>query len=191
MPPTAPDPVKSLTPEDEKSVKSVSRLAEIIGISRPTVYAWLEAEPGLGKQTDGAFDVAAWREYQRRQGSKTLTGGSDDKNALQCRELELKNQALEFKLDVQRGRYTENTLIAAQAAEMVSEAKSVLRNKLEQELPAQLVGLTLAEIRVALRAVVVEVCDRISQPPLCVADSPAAAAIATDAQEQIEASADE
>ena len=189
MPPPAPDAVKSFTADPEKSVKSVTRLAEVLGITRPTVYDWLEKEPSLEKQTDGAFDVAAWREFARRQGSKTAAGADDDKNALQCEDLRLRNAERAYNFEVRKGLYKSVSEVRAEIAALVNEAKSVLRAKLEQELPAQLVGLTAAEIRNTLKTAVVEVCERLSRSLPCVANAPAAPIEVEDVPAEPEAAA--
>ena len=118
------------------TVASVRALSQALAVNRCTIYEWLKlpGHPG-GSQSTG-YDVDAWRAFARTIGTKTSAGQADGKTALQEEELRLKNLRLRSKIAQENGGWTRNDEFIPRMGEVCNNIKSLLRSKLERELPA-------------------------------------------------------
>ena len=145
------------------TVGSVRALSQALEVNRCTIYEWLKlpGHPG-GSQATG-YDVAAWRTFARTIGTKTGAGQTDGKTALQEEELRLKNLRLRSKIAQENGGWTRNDDFIPRMAEVCNNIKSLLRSKLERELPALFDGdpARQKEMHHFGRATVDELCEHV------------------------------
>ena len=133
---------------DAASAASYHELAEILGVSRQAIHAWKKMGDSPKASANGNHDVAAWREFMARKG---LKGGAalapDEESALRARKLLAEVMEREFRLSVRKGEYVPNEEVRSRWAYHVGQAVSLLRKRLENELPPILSGLDAVRIR--------------------------------------------
>jgi DNA-binding transcriptional regulator YiaG len=133
---------------DAASAASYHELAEILGVSRQAVAAWRKMPDSPQAAPNGTHDVAAWREFMTRKG---LKGGAalapDEESALRARKLLAEVMEREFRLAIKKGEYVPQEEVRSRWAYHVGQAVSLLRKRLENELPPILSGLDAVGIR--------------------------------------------
>jgi len=133
---------------DAASAASYHELAEILGVSRQAIHAWKKMGDSPMASANGNHDVAAWREFMARKG---LKGGAalapDEESALRARKLLAEVMEREFRLSVRKGEYVPNEEVRSRWGYHVGQAVSLLRKRLENELPPILSGLDAVRIR--------------------------------------------
>lgn len=143
--------------------KSFVELATVLGVSRRALNKWSKQfEDAPKANPNGSHDVAAWREFMHLHG---LRGKSDenspDKYSLECRKLLGQAERIEFENAVKRGEYIPKSEAKSETVQMIQNTKSVLREKFENELPAQLAGLSPVECQQRCKAAIDEVCSHL------------------------------
>lgn len=115
-------------------------------------------------RANGTIHEPEFREWWATHAGEVLKGGRHDKTywqTLKAKEDYIK--ARDFN-KTQSGKYIESAAIAADLSTCAAEQKGILRQKLENELPSDLVGLDVITIRAKMRDVVDQVC--IAMAPL-------------------------
>ena len=125
-----------------------NELAEILGVSRQAIHAWRRFADAPKPQANGTHEVAAWREFMTRRG---LKGGTpipaDAEASLRARKLLAEVMEREFRLAVKQGEYVLLEDVKTRWAYQIGQAGTLLRKRLENELPPVLSGLDAVGIR--------------------------------------------
>lgn len=146
-------------PETPRFAKNYVQLAEILGVDRRTLQTWRKESDSPKSKTNGKHDVEAWLAFQRKHGKK---GGEPQEEPsdlpsepiLKRKKLALFCQEKEMQLAVRRGELIEVALVREDWARKCAAANSLLRKRLENELPSDLEGAEAADIYEALVKVV-------------------------------------
>jgi phage terminase Nu1 subunit (DNA packaging protein) len=145
-------------------VKNYTELAEILGVTRRTLQDWRKMEGAPQAASNGEHDVAAWQDFQRRIGGKGAAQPEDTEAEdglptepiLKRRKLLLFCREKEMQLAEKRGELIDVALVRATWAKKCAAANSLLRKRLENELPSELEGMEAADIYEELVKVVDE-----------------------------------
>ncbi len=134
--------------------KTVVELAAALGVSRRSITNWRKLPGAPTPSPNGTHDVAAWRQFLHE---KHLDGSSPgDEDGLKIRKLLAEVNEREFRLEVKKGTYVEREAVRRSWLQRAGRATTLLRSKLEKELPPLLVGLDAPSIQEKLGAVVDE-----------------------------------
>jgi hypothetical protein len=136
-------------------------LANILGITRQSAHAWKKRKDAPKPASNGLHDVAAWREFMRRndlKGGEPLTqDAADIETSLKARKLLAEVEERELRLGIKRGDFVAVEEVRQAWTEFVAQATSMLRKKFEQELPPILSGLDATGIQEEARRAIDEV----------------------------------
>ena len=138
---------------------SYVELAAILGVTRQSLNNWKKRKDAPKPAANGLHDVAAWREFMRRN---DLKGGEIEKpgdieSSLKARKLLAEVEERELRLGIRRGDYVVIEEVRQAWTEFVAQATSMLRKKFEQELPPILSGLDATGIQEESRRAIDEV----------------------------------
>ena len=134
-------------------------LAAILGVTRQSINTWKKRKDAPKPAANGQHDVAAWREFMRRndlKGSEAAEPG-DIESSLKARKLLAEVEERELRLGIRRGDYVAVEEVRQAWTEFVAQATSMLRKKFEQELPPILSGLDATGIQEESRRAIDEV----------------------------------
>jgi hypothetical protein len=136
-------------------------LAAILGITRQSINTWKKRKDAPKPASNGLHDVAAWREFMRRndlKGGEPLTpDAADIETSLKARKLLAEVEERELRLGIKRGDFVAVEEVRQAWTELVAQATSMLRKKFEQELPPILSGLDATGIQEEARHAIDEV----------------------------------
>ena len=136
-------------------------LAAILGITRQSINTWKKRKDAPKPASNGLHDVAAWREFMRRndlKGGEPLTpDAADIETSLKARKLLAEVEERELRLGIKRGDFVAVEEVRQAWTELVAQATSMLRKKFEQELPPILSGLDATAIQEEARHAIDEV----------------------------------
>lgn len=78
-------------------------LAGILGVNRKTIQRWIKHEDSPETRSDGRYEVAAWRAFQRQHG-RGGDGGEDDIDVARAKaeQIILQNERLKIRLKKDR-----------------------------------------------------------------------------------------
>lgn len=141
------------------SASSYVELAAILGVTRQSINNWKKRKDAPKPAANGLHDVAAWREFMRRN---DLKGGEIDQpgdieSSLKARRLLADVEERELRLGIKRGEYVAVEEVRQTWTEFVAQATAMLRKKFEQELPPILSGLDATGIQEEARRAMDEV----------------------------------
>lgn len=140
---------------------SYVELAAILVASRQTLNTWKKRKDAPKPASNGLHDVAAWREFMRRndlKGGEPLTpDAADIETSLKARKLLAEVEERELRLGIKRGDFVAVEEVRQAWTEFVAQATSMLRKKFEQELPPILSGLDATGIQEEARRAIDEV----------------------------------
>lgn len=155
MEPSTGEPCQDGSSEPIKSwVSSQVALAQVLGVDRQTIRAWLKVEGNPGKRPDDRYDVADWRAWQAANSSKTtepvavaLDGAGKSKTELQMEKLQREinrlkedEERLRIANEVERG----DLISIDEFKQIVGDAWAAMTNSLKQthhRISQQVVGL--------------------------------------------------
>jgi hypothetical protein len=144
-------------------------LAAILGITRQSINTWKKRKDAPKAAANGLHDVAAWREFMRRndlKGGEPLNKDAGDiESSLKARKLLAEVEERELRLGIRRGDYVAVEEVRQIWTEFVAQATSMLRKKFEQELPPILSGLDATGIQEEARRAIDEVLSILHQEP--------------------------
>ena len=136
-------------------------LAAILGITRQSANTWKKRKGAPKPAANGLHDVAAWREFMRRNelkgGDVTTHDAADIETSLKARKLLAEVEERELRLGIKRGDFVAVEEVRQAWTELVAQAASMLRKKFEQELPPILLGLDATGVQEEARAAIDEV----------------------------------
>jgi hypothetical protein len=138
---------------------SYVELAAILGITRQSLNTWKKRKDAPKPAANGLHDVAAWREFMRRNDLKggEIEQSGDIESSLKARKLLAEVEERELRLGIRRGDYVAVEEVRQAWTEFVAQATSMLRKKFEQELPPILSGLDATGIQEEARRAIDEV----------------------------------
>lgn len=140
---------------------SYVELAAILGVTRQSLNAWKKRKDSPKPAANGLHDVAAWREFMRRNdlkgGEPATQEAADIETSLKARKLLAEVEERELRLGIKRGDYVAVEEVRQSWTEFVAQATSMLRKKFEQELPPILSGLDATGIQEEARRAIDEV----------------------------------
>lgn len=146
-------------------VSSYEALGEILGCHRASFPRWRRIyEEAPKPRANGDHSVDAWRQFFKQH--PEIRGAADMTVEMQQLELEEMRQRVRkilFNNDVREGSFTPNAKFAAWITKVVAEAKALLRQKFEHELPGYTAKQEPAQVRVLNKRAVDEICDRLGQ----------------------------
>jgi hypothetical protein len=136
-------------------------LSVILGVTRQSINTWKKRKDAPKPAANGLHDVAAWREFMRRndlKGGEPLTpDAADIETSLKARKLLAEVEERELRLGIKRGDFVAVEEVRQAWTELVAQATSMLRKKFEQELPPILSGLDATAIQEEARHAIDEV----------------------------------
>ena len=147
---------------------SYVELAAALGVARQSLYAWNKRKDSPKAAANGSHDVAAWREFMRRndlKGGEFTPQAGDIETSLKARKLLAEVEERELRLGIRRGDYVAVEEVRQTWTEFVAQATSMLRKKFEQELPPILSGLDATGIQEEARRAIDEVLSILHQEP--------------------------
>ena len=142
------------------TASSYVELAAILGLTRQTINNWKKRKDAPKAAANGLHEVAAWREFMRRndlKGGETPAESPDIESSLKARRLLADVEERELRLGIRRGDYVAVEEVRQAWTEFVAQATSMLRKKFEQELPPILSGLDATGIQDEARRAIDEV----------------------------------
>ena len=136
-------------------------LSVILGVTRQSINTWKKRKDAPKPAANGLHDVAAWREFMRRNelkgGELATPDAADIETSLKARKLLAEVEERELRLGIKRGDFVAVEEVRQAWTELVAQATSMLRKKFEQELPPILSGLDATGIQEEARAAIDEV----------------------------------
>ena len=136
-------------------------LSVILGVTRQSINTWKKRKDAPKPAANGLHDVAAWREFMRRNdlkgGQASTPDAADIETSLKARKLLAEVEERELRLGIKRGDFVAVEEVRQAWTELVAQATSMLRKKFEQELPPILSGLDATGIQEEARAAIDEV----------------------------------
>ena len=140
---------------------NLADLAAILGVSRQLLNSWKKRKDAPKAAANGMHDVAAWREFMRRNdlkgGEPATQDAADVETSLKARKLLAEVEERELRLGIKRGDFVAIDEVRQAWTELIAQAASMLRKKFEQELPPILSGLDATGIQEEARAAIDEV----------------------------------
>jgi hypothetical protein len=140
---------------------NLADLAAILGVSRQLLNAWKKRKDAPKAAANGTHDVAAWREFMRRNdlkgGEPATQDAADVETSLKARKLLAEVEERELRLGIKRGDFVAIDEVRQAWTELIAQAASMLRKKFEQELPPILSGLDATGIQEEAHAAIDEV----------------------------------
>ena len=140
---------------------SYVELALVLGITRQSVNTWKKRKDAPKPAANGLHDVAAWREFMRRNdlkgGEPLAQDAADLETSLKARKLLAEVEERELRLGIRRGDFVAVEEVRQTWTEFVAQATAMLRKKFEQELPPILSGLDATGIQEEARRAIDEV----------------------------------
>ncbi|MBN8459419.1 MAG: hypothetical protein J0M04_16445 [Verrucomicrobia bacterium] len=140
---------------------SYVELAAILGATRQSVGSWRKRKDAPKPAANGTHDVAAWREFMRRNdlkgGEPPTKDAADIESSLKARKLLAEVEDRELRLGIRRGDFVAVEEVRQTWTEFVARATAMLRKKFEQELPPILSGLDATGIQEEARRAIDEV----------------------------------
>lgn len=152
-----------------KTFSTKADIAKSLDISRPTLDAYLK-QPGAPKPNRARkYDAIEVSDFISKTTDSEQTGAKVDSTLkdLKARELKLKCERLQLKLEAERGLYWPKSEVKETCRQIAQTQRAVLQRKLETELPPKLLGLGVVEMTEIMKATVDDVCrilnDRTTQ----------------------------
>jgi hypothetical protein len=146
-------------------VRNYTELAEVLGSHRNSFAQWKRAyddTPKIG--ANGWHSVEGWREWFKKHPEVRSSGDlSVEVQQLEAEEMRQRVRKVRHLNDVREGQFTKNEVIAEHITRIVSESKSLLRQKFENELPPYLARQEAAQVRVLCKRALDEVCVRLGE----------------------------
>jgi hypothetical protein len=125
---------------------SIVELADSLKVSRQTIYNWQQLPGCPSARSSGNYFVAEWRSFQEDLGT-TEEGQPQKKKDLEERLLKTKCEQAEWKLERDRGEWTQNVVIADEINRLVNELVTQLKDCLEERIPKTGAKKLEAELR--------------------------------------------
>lgn len=78
--------------------KSIIKLAEALGLSRPTIYKYKDLPGAPRADGEGRYDIAEWKGFIASAGGRVATEGVDIMGAIKTRTAQKEEQLLDIEL---------------------------------------------------------------------------------------------
>jgi hypothetical protein len=146
---------------------SYVELAAVLGVTRQSVNTWKKRKDAPAPASNGTHDVAAWREFMRRNdlkgGEPSTRDAADVETSLKARKLLAEVEERELRLGIRRGEFVAVEEVRQTWTAFAAQATAMLRKKFEQELPPILSGLDATGIQEEARRAIDEVLTILNQ----------------------------
>ena len=146
-------------------VRNYSELADILGSNRISFAQWKRAyEDAPRARADGWHNVTAWRDWFKAHPEIRTAGDlSVEVQSLEAEEMRQRVRKVRHLNDVREGQYVRVDVAADRITRTVAEAKALLRQKFENELPPYLAKQEAAQVRVLCKRALDEICVRLGE----------------------------
>jgi len=127
-------------------------LAKVFDVDRKTVQRWLKRKGNPGTQSDGRFNVVAWKAWINETGlraSKRVPDDDIDATRERARQVLLQNRKLEFHLAVLKKEYIPTVEVKQWGGELGAAIRKVILSY--HLLAKSLEGLSAPEIEARLK----------------------------------------
>lgn len=148
---------ESINEETVTVAKDLSELAELLGVSRQTLYAWKKIEGAPKANPNGSHSVISWRQFVRMKGLQAGRTVPDKQEALKARKLLAEVEQREIRTAIMKGEYVPLEQVRLEWTTNVGKARALLEARFLNELPPVLVGKDAVAIREELDRVLLEV----------------------------------
>lgn len=141
-------------------VKTITLLAKKLGFNRCTVSQWTTIHDDAPKPNKDGHSLSEWREFVNRHnlGEKARQVKSSDKSLHDARRIAAIADREEFRLAIQKKQFVKSSEVAQLIEHMEHETTRLLREKFENQLPADCFGRDLETIRSINEAAINLVC---------------------------------
>jgi hypothetical protein len=149
-------------------VRNFVELAVALTVTRQTINGWKKFEDAPKPAANGLHDVGQWREFMRRRGLKGGEETLDIQQALKARKLLAEVEERELRLAVKRGEFI-SVEHRREWTTLVGRARSLMENRLLNELPPVLSGKDAHGTREELERFISEFCEVLhggAEPPV-------------------------
>lgn len=142
---------------------SVKRLADLRGVSVRTVNKTIASSNGHLVKHNGKILIAEWDAYRARK-----LAPADDAKPIESMTWDARKERAaaltkELELERARGKLVDLSEVQAAFTQFNAELLSVLRRKLEAELPGKFTGDIALQVAQESRAVIDDLCARINR----------------------------
>lgn len=124
--------------------KNQVELAEVLGVDRKTIQRWRKVGGNPGKQSDGRYNIPAWKEFARLRGHALDDDGGLNQTSLKARQILLQNMKLEFEISILRKEHVSVVDVEKWGGELGAAIRKVVMQL--RKLAPTLTGLTAPEI---------------------------------------------
>ena len=138
-------------------------LALILGVTRQALGGWRKRKDAPAPAANGLHEVAAWREFMKRNDLKGGSAAPDEETALKARKLLAEVEDRELRVAIRKGEHIALEEVRGEWTLRVARATNLLRNKFENELPPILSGLDATGIQAECRRAIDEVLAALHQ----------------------------
>ena len=116
-------------------------LANILGVTRRSLQNWRKSKDAPKPAANGFHEVAAWREFMKRNDLEGASGMTETETALRARKLLAEVEDWELRLALKKREYVALKEVRAEWTRRVAQARNLLIQKFAMELPPILSGL--------------------------------------------------
>ena len=130
------------------TAKTVVELAVLLGAGRRQITRWQKLEGSPQPNSNGSYDVVAWREFVRGRGLKAAKVTSEvDVAALRARKTLAEIEDRELRVALKKGLYVLRGEVEGEWHRRMAVLKNLLYAKLTLELPPLCAGQDAIEIQ--------------------------------------------
>jgi len=147
----------SIADDSVTIAKDLTELADLLGVSRQTLYAWKKLDGAPDANANGSHSVIAWRQFVKTQGLHPGKGATDKQDALKARKLLAEVEQRELRTALLKGEYVPLEQVRLEWTTCVGKARALFEARFLNELPPVLVGKDAIAIREELDRVLMEV----------------------------------
>jgi transposase-like protein len=124
--------------------KTITELAEVLGISRQTLYRWRSMTGAPSPKPNGTHSIIEWRQFMR---DNELEHDAPDVEALRARKMLADIEDRELRTSVRKGEYFKREDVREAWQTGISKVRTLLESRFLNELPPLLVGKDAIAIR--------------------------------------------
>jgi hypothetical protein len=151
-------PPAAAAPAPAEWVSSDQILGAHFGHHRASFPRWRKQYPDAPRpRANGEHNVKAWRDWFEKHPELRTENAGDEKEQLQLEQLRQKCRRITFDNDLREGAYVHRDLLADHLGRFGGESVSILRQKLENEFPAAVAGLTPPQVREMAKGLIDEI----------------------------------
>lgn len=152
------------TKKSKTHVATKIALCRRLEVSRMTLDKYLSM-PGAPEREPVGYNLERVVAFiaENAAAESTRAKASDSIHSLKARELSLKCDRLKFKLEQEQGHWVRKAQVAGAVLRIFGPARAMLEQRLVQEWPAAVVGLSIEEARVKSRELMDKVLEALQK----------------------------